>query len=90
MAESFHSKLNKIAGHSHLNISSIIDVLQQIQNDNEIDIARQKAGEPAKKIKKKTRDLDAKISRLKAHISSESISLFEYMDSISKVFHLGL
>ncbi len=56
---------------------------------NEIDIARLKAGEPAKKIKK-TRDLDAKISRLKAHLSSESISLFEYMDSISKVFHLGL
>jgi hypothetical protein len=55
---------------------------------NEIDIARLKAGEPAKKIEKLTRDLDAKISRLKVHPSSESVSLFEYMDSISNVFQL--
>jgi hypothetical protein len=82
MLESFHSKLKKIAGQPHLNIFAIIDILQQIQNDNEIDIARLMAGEPAMKIKKKTRDLDAKISRLKVHLSSESISLFKYMDSI--------
>jgi hypothetical protein len=72
MAECFHSKLIKIAGQPHLNIFAIIDVLQQIQNDNEIDIARLMAGETVKKIKKKTRDLEA-ISTLKVHLSSENV-----------------
>ncbi len=66
----------------------IIDVLQQIQSDTEIDIVRLTTGEPAFPTKRKNRDLDAKISRLKTHLSTGVISLFEYMDSISSVFHL--
>jgi hypothetical protein len=57
-------------------------VLKQIQSDTEIDIVRLKAGEPGIPTKRKTRDLDAKISRLKTHLSTGVISLFEYMDSI--------
>jgi hypothetical protein len=36
MAESFHSKLNKMTGHPHLNILAIIDDLRQIQSDAEM------------------------------------------------------
>ncbi len=88
IAESFHSKLNRLAGRPHLNIFSLICVMQTIQRETEIEIASLRNGEPARRRPLKYRKLDAKIIRLKELLSTSQITLRDYMDSISNVFRL--
>jgi hypothetical protein len=77
-----------MAGKSHLNIYAIIEVIQRIQEESEIEIQRLKNGFPAKLPPLKYRKLERRIINLKNMLRSGSITLLEYMKSISHVFHL--
>ncbi len=61
MAESFHSKLSKLAERAHLNTYALIAVLQVIQQETEVEIARLKNGEQPRLPPLKYRQLDSKI-----------------------------
>lgn len=87
-AESFHSKLNRMAGKPHLNIFAILELLQTVQDESEIEIERLKSGQPAKLPLLKYRKLETRIVNLKNMLNSNTISLIEYMRSMSLVFHL--
>ena len=87
-AESFHSKLNKLAGRPHLNIYEMIEVLQSIQQETEIEIARLMSGGKPIMSRLKYRELDLKIKRLKGSLDASTISLTDYMTFVSECFHI--
>jgi hypothetical protein len=66
----------------------MIGVIQTIQRETEIELAMLRNGEPGRRRPLKYRKLDEKIVRLKGHLSTGGITLEEFMNSISNVFHL--
>jgi len=80
-AEGFHSKLNRLAGRSHLNIFELIEVLQSIVSDNELQITRLKLGYPSKVTAKNYCAINDRVGRSKAGYLSGHLSLMEYIHS---------
>jgi hypothetical protein len=71
-----------------LNIYAVIELLQTIQSDSEIEIQRLKSGGRPVLVPLKFRRLEEKIVNLKSKLAARSITVTEYMDAISSVFHL--
>ncbi len=86
--EAWHGKLKKKVQHSHPNIFTIIQIFKDIQAANEINQIQLQAGGTQRPRPKKYRTIDSRISTLKERLTSNILTLMDYVDLVSQLLHL--
>ena len=88
-AEGFYHKLNKRVRVAHPNVYDLIKVFKELQQENEVRLERLHRGERPRLARKKFREVNERIARLKADLISDSIDVFDYLDECSLLVKLG-
>ncbi|KAJ8298323.1 hypothetical protein KUTeg_024854 [Tegillarca granosa] len=83
--EGWHHKLNNQMHRAHLNIFTIIKLLQTFQSANEIKIIQLAAGGKRRKKEKKYRDLETRLRQLKERYELDMINVMDYTDAVSHI-----
>ncbi|KAK3107276.1 hypothetical protein FSP39_010924 [Pinctada imbricata] len=87
--EGWHSKLKKMAQHSHPNIFNSIQMIKDVQNAIEINAMQRDAGGTTRPKSKKYVTIDRRLTTLRQRYQDGIIELMDYADSASELLHLG-
>ena len=86
--EGWHSKLKKYLQHPHPNIYKLIEMLKREQAANEIKQIQYAAGGKRVPRKRKYREIDDRLARLKMRHRDSEITTIQYADAASYLLHM--
>ncbi|KAK3094472.1 hypothetical protein FSP39_002187, partial [Pinctada imbricata] len=86
--EGWHNKLKKRVGASHPHIYKLINIFQKEQAANEVKMVQYTSVGTRRKMSKKYRDVDEKLSNLKADLLAGRKTCVEYGDAASYLLKL--
>ncbi|XP_062618657.1 uncharacterized protein LOC134280266 [Saccostrea cucullata] len=85
--EGWHHKFNRMCRRAHPNIFVFIEMLQKEQAANEAKIIQITAGGVVRPKKRKYRQLDSRLQRLKERLRQGQMDIVAYADAASHLIH---
>ena len=85
--ESWHSRLNRTVGLTHPNIYRLLDTLRREQTLTELTLQRARRGVSPPRRRRKYRDLDRRLDRLRDAYQQGLTKTEEFLDSVRHIGH---
>ncbi|KAK7116108.1 hypothetical protein V1264_001850 [Littorina saxatilis] len=85
--ESWHSKLNKIVGRQHPNVHVLVNILREEQAQMEISLNRARLGARPPSRRRKYRELDERLMRLREMFRQGDMTTDEFLTSVRHIVH---
>ena len=85
--EGWHSRLNRAIGCSHPNTYQLITVLKAEQAATDLTLARADTGAPPPPRRRKYRELDRKLDRLRGDYRNGQMTTDDYLGALSHLVH---
>lgn len=80
--------MNRLCHHAHPNIFEVVKLLKSLQTTNEAKVSQLLAGGCQRQKKRKYREIEMRLQRLKEHLTIGEIDVIQYSDAASHLIDL--